>query len=134
VVCRLRILYLTDIQSSSLPSNRSSNVFYCMRYLRYFLRLVFSSQVGSDPPAPHVSTIYVCTYISYLWSYWVLGTSITWVWAWAVTTFEQAAPYCRRRQLKVAFLAGDGVSSRLSISFTSALDVLVSSRGLRTPL
>lgn len=59
MVCRLRILYLTDIQSSSLPSNRSSNVFYCMRYLRYFLRLVFSSQVGSDPPAPHVSTIYV---------------------------------------------------------------------------
>lgn len=43
--------YLTDIQSSSSPSNRSSNVFYCTRYLRYFLRLKWVLIPAiSDPP------------------------------------------------------------------------------------
>jgi len=42
---------------------------------------------------------------------WSLPLGITWVWAWAVTTSEQPAPYSRR-QLKVAFLAGDAVVSR----------------------
>jgi len=37
-----------------------------MRYLRYFLRLVFSSQVGSEPPLP------LCNYLVFMVCAWLI--------------------------------------------------------------
>jgi len=90
---------------------------FVKRVLLYEILALFSVFLSShlkwvlSPLRPFATTSYLWSVPGWYFSMWSLSLGITWVWAWAVTTSEQPAPYSRR-QLKVEFLAGDAVVSR----------------------
>lgn len=104
VLCHLRIWQIFNLHLCHQTVRQTCFIIIVWEYLRYFLRLVFSSQVGSADLSPSRLCFLVPPFFQlllllcgiqvrpYLWSC-VCSMLLLFFWAWAVTTSEQAAPY-----------------------------------------